>query len=64
MHIILGGEERFFSEEYIINQFLAKEICSCAEKLVFLYQLRISHTWDSSHKNSYPREKTYNSFLK
>ena len=36
MHIMLGGEERFFSEEYIINQFLAKEICSCEEKLVFL----------------------------
>ena len=36
MHIILGGEERFISEEYIINQFLAKEICSCEEKLVFL----------------------------
>ena len=36
MHIMLGGEERFFSEEYIINQFLAKEICPCEEKLVFL----------------------------
>ena len=32
MHIILGGEEYFFSEEYIINRFLAKDFFSCEKK--------------------------------
>ena len=28
MGIILGGEQCFFSEEYLINWFLAKKFCS------------------------------------
>ena len=35
MDIILRGEQCFFSEEYLVNWFLAKELCSCGEKLVF-----------------------------
>ena len=32
MDIILRGEQRFFSEEYLINWSLAKEFCSCGKK--------------------------------
>ena len=38
MDIILRGEQYFFSEEYLINWFLAKEFCSCGTKLVFFWQ--------------------------
>ena len=38
MDIILRGEQCFFSEEYLINWFLAKEFCSCGKKLVFFQQ--------------------------
>ena len=32
MHIILGGEEYFFLEEYITNRFLAKDFFFLWEK--------------------------------
>ena len=38
MDIILRGEQYFFSEEYLINWFLAKEFCSCGTKLIFFWQ--------------------------
>ena len=38
MDIILRGEQYFYSEEYLINWFLAREFCSCGTKLVFFWQ--------------------------